>query len=52
LKTPSREIRKNKIALGCPTNNFLNFLDILYPPNFGCLGGNWTFSTDTGDYTH
>jgi hypothetical protein len=22
------KIRKNKIALGCPTNDFLNFLDI------------------------
>ena len=42
------EIRANKIALGCPTNDFFNFLDILYPPNFGCLGGNWSFSTATG----
>ena len=33
-KLPSPEIRKNKIALGCPTNDVLDFLDILYPPNF------------------
>jgi hypothetical protein len=25
------KITKNKIASGCPTNDFLNFLDILYP---------------------
>jgi hypothetical protein len=25
------------------------FLIFLYPPNFRCLGGNWTFSTPTGD---
>jgi hypothetical protein len=49
-KTRSREIRKNKIALGSSTNDFLNFLGILYPPNFGCLGGNWTFSTATPVY--
>jgi hypothetical protein len=40
---------KNKIALGCLTNDFRNFLDNLYPRNFGCLGGNWTVSTATGD---
>jgi len=39
---------KNKTALGRPTNDLLNFLDILYPLNFGCLGGTWTFSTATG----
>jgi hypothetical protein len=46
-KLPSPEIRKNKIALGCPTNDVLDFLDILYPPNFARLGGNWSFSTAT-----
>jgi hypothetical protein len=28
-------------------NDVLDFLDILHPSNFGCLGGNWTFSTPT-----
>ncbi len=27
-------------ALGCPTNDVLDLLDILHPPNFACLGGN------------
>ncbi len=36
-----------RVSLGCPTSNFLNFLGILYPPNFGCLGGTRTFSTAT-----
>jgi hypothetical protein len=46
---PFREILKNKIASGCPTNDSLSFLDILYPKNFDRLGGNWTFSTATPD---
>jgi len=46
-KIPFREIRKNKIASGCPTNDSLSFLDILYPQNFDRLGGNWIFSTPT-----
>jgi hypothetical protein len=36
-------MRENKIALGCPTNAFLNFLGILYPPNFGHLEGTGVF---------
>jgi hypothetical protein len=31
------KLAKNKIALGCSTNDVLNFLGILYPPIFGCL---------------
>jgi len=34
------EIRKDKIALGCPTNGVLDFLDIFYPQIVGGLGGN------------
>lgn len=34
------EIRENQIASGCPRNDFLGFLDILYPPNFGYSRGN------------
>ena len=30
-KSPSYEIRENKIAPGCPTNDFLSFQDIFYP---------------------
>jgi hypothetical protein len=26
---------------------FLDFLGILYPPDFGYLGGRWSFSTAT-----
>ena len=51
-KSPSPEIGKNKLALGCPTNDFLNFQDIFYPEDFGCLGGNWSFSTATPDFTN
>jgi hypothetical protein len=47
----SRKFRKIKIALGCPTSDVLNFLDILHPSNFGCFARNWTFSTPTGDCT-
>jgi len=47
-----QKFEKNKIALGCPTNDFSNFLDILYPPIFGCLGRNWSFSTATGYYVN
>jgi len=44
-KTPSPEIRRNKIGPGSPTNDVLGFLDIFYPPNFACLGRKGSFST-------
>jgi len=31
---------KIKIPSESPINDFLDFQDILHPPNFGCLGGN------------
>jgi hypothetical protein len=49
-KVLRRKLAKNKFALGCPTSDFLTFLGILYPLDFGCLGGNWTFSTATPDF--
>ena len=33
------EISKNKLGLRCPAHDFLDFLGIVYPPNFGRLGG-------------
>jgi hypothetical protein len=47
LKTQSLNPGRKNFALGCPTTDFLSFPDILYPPNFGGLGENWTFSTAT-----
>jgi hypothetical protein len=45
-KTLSREIRKNKIASGCPTQTtFSVFLDIFYPPNFGYFEENGVLNT-------
>jgi hypothetical protein len=38
----TRKWSKN-FALGCPTNDVLVFLDILYPPNFACFGKNGVF---------
>jgi len=40
-----RKMLKKNFALGCPTNDFLDFLGILYTPNFGCFGVTRTFST-------
>ncbi len=33
------------IALGYPTNVFLNFLGMLYLPNLGCFGENGLFNS-------
>ena len=40
-------MRKNKIALGCPTNDFSNFLDILYPTNLAVWEETGLFQTAT-----
>jgi hypothetical protein len=41
------KIAKTKSRQDALQKTFFGFLDIFYPPNFGCLGGNWTFSTPT-----
>jgi hypothetical protein len=37
LKNSFHEIRRNKVASGCPINDVPIFLDIFYPPNFRCF---------------
>ena len=51
-KLLSAKFAKTKLRQDALQTDSLSFLDILYPQNFDRLGGNWTFSTPTGDYTH
>jgi hypothetical protein len=37
LKNSFHEIRRNKVASGCPINDVPIFLDIFYPPIFRCF---------------
>jgi hypothetical protein len=41
------KITKTKLRQDAPQTTSSIFLDILYPPNFGYLGGTGTFSTAT-----
>jgi hypothetical protein len=51
-KLIAAKLAKTKLHYAALQTTFSVFQDIFYPPNFGCLGENWSFSTATGDYTH
>jgi hypothetical protein len=44
------KLSKNKIALRCRTNDFLNFLGISYAPNFWLFGRKLEFFNSHGIY--
>jgi hypothetical protein len=46
------EIRKNKIASGCATDDVLSFSRHFLSPKFGCFGRKGNFSTATLYYAH
>jgi hypothetical protein len=50
-KLLSAKFAKTKLRQDALQTTSLSFLDIFYPPNFDRLGGNWTFSTPTPDFT-
>jgi hypothetical protein len=46
-----KKFAKNKIASGCPTNDFLDFPRHFLSPKFRLFWRKWSFSTATGDST-